>query len=355
MGLDEHVEALPHRERALFERILQVNVSLGRIVPPESMRPWILRQFGALEETIDQKIVRVTNLITLEGVLFNRLRSRRPIWRASELDLDAELSRAADDPLDDPVANTPEDVFGRVKGAFSITASNIAKFDGFHGLVIFDEKNPLRFTREGLHDYIDTGLKWAERAHEADPEAKYYLFIWNCLWRAGASLLHGHAQVLLGQHLHYPLVEYLRRSAMFYQGQFRTDYFDDLYSVHRSVGAAFENDGVKVLANLTPVKENEVLLIAPSLSDSLKDRLYEVLSCYRDRMGVSSFNVAIYMPPIAPTTENWSTFPVIIRTVDRGDPTTRTADIGAMELYAASVISSDPYQLIERLKEQMQM
>jgi hypothetical protein len=353
MDLDVLVEELPARQRALFDRILNVHVAHGRIVPPESMHPWILRQFGSLEDTLDQKIVRVTNLITLHGVLFNRLRSLRPLRRSRDLDLEGELQRANDDPLDNPLSETPADVFGRIEGQYCVTSSNIAKFDGLHGLIVFKEKNPLRFSREHLHDYMETGLRWARRAREEDPHAKYYLFIWNCLWRAGASLLHGHAQVLLGRDMHYPKVEYLRRAAMFYQGQYRMDYFEDLYRVHHSVGAAFEWNGVKVLANLTPIKENETLLMAPALSDALIDALYGVLSCYRDRMGVTSFNVAVYMPPIAETEEYWGGFPVVIRTVDRGDPMTRAADIGAMELYAASVLSSDPFHLIECLKGHM--
>jgi len=37
------------------------------------------------------------------------------------------------------------------------------------------------------------------------------------------------------------------------------------------------------------------------------------------------------------------------RIVDRGDPSIRTADIGAMELYASSVVSSDPFRIAESL------
>jgi hypothetical protein len=37
--------------------------------------------------------------------------------------------------------------------------------------------------------------------------------------------------------------------------------------------------------------------------------------------------------------------------VDRGDPHNKTADIGAMELYAASVIASDPFRVAETLRE----
>jgi len=96
-----------------------------------------------------------------------------------------------------------------------------------------------------------------------------------------------------------------------------------------------------------------VLLFAPFVSTSLKDRIYEVLECYRDRMGVTSFNLVIYTPPWSETPESWEGFPVVVRIVDRGDPSSRTADFGAMELYAASVVSSDPFALARNLRESM--
>jgi hypothetical protein len=95
------------------------------------------------------------------------------------------------------------------------------------------------------------------------------------------------------------------------------------------------------------------VLLAPFVNDSLKDRIYESLECYRDRLGVTSFNLVIYTPPWAGTPENWEGFPVVVRIVDRGDPSTRTVDIGAMELYAQSVVSSDPFQLARTLNEHM--
>ena len=352
--LDEIVAELDRSERARFERLFQVGITYGQTVPPDEMKPWIERQFGSVEATLTQKIVRVTNTITLDGVLFNWLRSNRPIWRA-RIDLDQELDRLnGSDPLSHPLTGTPEDVFGRVRGRYCVTASNVAKFDGYHGLVVFDERHPMRWTRAHIHDYVETAWRWAELAHRADPQAVYYMFIWNCLWRAGASLLHGHAQMILGHDMHYAEVEKLRRAALLYQATFRTNYFEDLFRAHRAVGAGFERpDGVRVLANLTPIKENEVLLLAPGatyMTEPLTDALYDVLACYRDRLGATSFNVAIYQPPLAATEENWEGFPVVVRIVDRGDPTQRTADFGAMELYAASVVSSDPFQLAVALE-----
>ena len=351
VDLDELVAGLPHEERSLFERVLHVAVTYGRLVPPESMHEWIREHFGRVEATQVQKIVKVTNLVTLQGVLFNWLRSSRPIWKAHELDVETELARGNHDPLANPYTDTPEDVFGRVQGQYCVTASNIAKFDGFHALIVFNERHPLRFTREMLRDYIETGARWASLAHQTDPAAKYYFFLWNCLWRAGASLVHSHAQVMLGRDMHYAGVEHLRRSALFYQANYRSNYFEDLYRVHSFVGAGFERNGVKVLASLTPVKENEVILMARSIDGAFMDTTYDVLACLRDKLGVTSFNMVIYTPPLGPTEESWEGFPQMVRIVDRGDPTSRTNDIGAMELYAASVVSSDPLKAARVLED----
>ena len=349
MQLDDIVAELPYEQRSLFERIFRVDITRGSLVPPPEMLPWIERQFGSVEAIVDQKIVRVTNLITLDGVLFNWLRSSRPVWTAPKIDLDQELATGTDS-LRDPYTGTPADVFGRIRGRFSVTASNIAKFDGWHGLVVFDEPNPLHWDREMINDYVETGKQWALKAHARDPAARYFLFIWNCLWRAGASLIHGHAQVLLGRHMHYPAVESLRRAGLVYQADYRSNYFEDWYRVHKTVGCAFKRDGVRILASLTPKKEHEIVLMAPSLSGALKDTLYDTLACLRDRFHVQSFNVVIYEPPLGKSEEIWAGFPVIVRIVDRGDPNSRTVDFGAMELYAASVISSDPFELAQTLR-----
>ena len=143
MQIEDAVASLDHDDRARFERIFSVSSTVGHLVPPDTMVPWIEKQFGSVEATRDQKIIKVTNVVTLEGVLFNWLRSSRPMWH-HEVNLDEELENTKADPLSDPYNGTPEDLFGRVRGKYCVTASNIAKFDGFHGLVVFNEKHPHR-------------------------------------------------------------------------------------------------------------------------------------------------------------------------------------------------------------------
>lgn len=344
------VAALPPADRERFERIFQVDSSIGRLEPVPSMFEWIEDQFGSLDAVREQRIVRVTNLVTMEGSLFNELRSKRPMVRQKPQELEVIIQQEHGGAFCRPLERTPEDTFGRIEGQHSVTASNIAKFDGFAGVVIFNEHNPLSFTSEAIADYIDTAMAWLRKAHETDAQATYPFWLWNCLWRAGASIVHGHAQMILGKTMHYARVEGLRRAALAYRDATGHNYFHDLYEAHESVGLALEAEGTRILTYLAPIKDKEVILLSENLDDGLKGSIYRVLDCYVRELGVSSFNVAICMPPLGPVEEDWSGFPVVVRIVDRGDPFDRTVDMAAMELYASSVLFSDPFDVMEVLR-----
>lgn len=351
LDLENLVAALPPEDRAIFGRIFHVSTTFGEVVPPESMYDWIAKYFGSVDAVRRQKIVKVNNRVTLEGALYNELRSRRPIEvPRGETDIEATIESNRGDPFCRPLEGTPEDSFGRIRGTYSITASNIAKYDGFHGVIVFDEHHPLRFTREAIADYLRTGRRWAEAAHAADPEAVYYFFMWNCLWKSGASILHGHAQTTLSRGMPYARVEALRQAALRYAAAYGQDYFADLVRVHRALGLARAFGQAEAIAYLTPIKEKEFLLVAPGEGEDFVDALFAVLEAYVRRLGVRSFNLALYLHPLEEVAEDWSALPgVVARIVDRGDPNSRTSDIGAMELYAASVISSDPFRIVEAL------
>jgi hypothetical protein len=287
------ISDLSPEDRALANRIFDVSTTTGRLDLPEAMHAWIEKSFGSVDRVTAQRIVKVTNRITLEGTLFNELRASRPLDTGVNLDLDREIAATEGDPFCHPNEGTPADVFGRVEGKHATTASNVAKYDGFHGVIVFDDHNPLHLTPEKVAGYVSVGLEWGRRALEADPEARYPFLMWNCLWRAGGSIIHGHAQVTATRGSHYPKVERLRRNASAYKREHGSDYFEDL--------------------------------------------------------GVRAFNVAFYMPPLGPTQEDWADFPTVVYIVDRGDPSNRTSDMGAMELYAASVVASDPFRVAEAL------
>jgi hypothetical protein len=350
------VEDLSAEDRTIVERIFDISATTGRLDPPESMHDWIETSFGSIDAVREQQIVKVTNLVTLEGSIFNGLRASRPSDTGTDLELEEEIAETEGDPFCNPEEGTPADTFGRIRGRHSTTASNIAKYDGFHGVIVFDDHNPLHFTPEKVTDYINVGLQWGRKAHEEDPEARYFFLMWNCLWRAGGSILHGHAQATATRHMHYPKIEHLRRSATRYATDYDTNYFDDLYHVHDSLGLSFPcPDGVRGFASLTPIKDKELILVGESIEDEVLHRAVAgALQTYVEDLGVSTFNVAFYTPPLGPTDEDWSGFPTVVRLVDRGDPASRTSDMGAMELYAASVVASDPFVVAEKFGDSPQ-
>src|SRR5215213_4658839 len=246
---------LSPEDRALANRILDVSATTGRLDPPEAMHAWIEKSFGSVDNVTAQRIVKVTDLVTLEGTLFNELRASRPLDTGVGLDLDREIAATEGDPFCHPKEGTPADVFGRVEGEHAITASNVAKYDGFHGVIVFDDHNPLHLTPEKVSDYISVGLEWCRKALEADPQARYPFLMWNCLWRAGGSIIHGHAQVTATRATHYPKVEHLRRAASSYHAEHGSNYFDDLCRVHDALGLAVPaEEGVRAFASLSPVK-----------------------------------------------------------------------------------------------------
>ena len=347
------IESLKIEDRALTRRIFDVSATTGRLDPPEAMRPWIERSFGSVEAVREQQIVKVTNRVTLQGTLFNGLRASRPLDTGVSVDLEREIEATAGDPFCRPEEGTPADVFGRVRGEHAITASNVAKYDGFHGVIVFDDHNPLHLTPDKVSDYISVGLEWCRKALEADPEARYPFLMWNCLWRAGGSIIHGHAQVTVTRGAHYPRIEHLRRAAASYRGVHASDYFDDLYRIHDSLGLGIPaENGVRAFASLSPLKEKELVVIGGSSEEEpLHRTVGALLEVYVRALGVQSFNVAFYMPPLAPVDEDWSGFPTVVHLVDRGSPANRTSDIGAMELYAAPVVASDPFRVAEILRD----
>ena len=350
--LEERIAALPPDARAAAERIFAVSTTASHLVPPPEMHDWINKQFGSVDAVTTQQIVRVTNRVLLEGALFNDLRARRPSEVKGADEVRETIERSRNDPFCHPETGTPADTFGRIKGDHGITASNIAKYDAYHGVLVFDEHDPLAHMDTGIiRDRLLTARRWAEAANDEDPSARYYFLIWNCLWRAGGSIVHGHMQMTVTRGMHYPRVEMLRRRSLSYDEQQGRDYFDDLWVVHEALGLGLEHEGSRVFASLTPIKESEVIILGRPGEDesALAGAIAHVIAKYREQ-GVVAYNLALLLPPLSADGNDWRRFPPHARLVDRGDPANKTSDIGGMELYAASVVAADPFRLAYLLR-----
>ncbi|MBU0666650.1 MAG: hypothetical protein KKC26_04775 [Nanoarchaeota archaeon] len=346
-NISEYVKKLSKEKKEVFSRIFELTTSIGRMKIPTEMKSWVISQFGSLEAVQKQKIVRIDNKLTFETSLYNELRTKIPadVQHTSEVKKIIEEKRGG--PFCNPKTQTPEDTFGRIEGKASITASNVAKYDAEHGLIIFKEHNPLHFKPKEIKDYLDVAEKWIKKVHEKNSQNKYPYILWNCLWKAGASLIHGHMQVLVGKKRHYSEIELLKFASSFYKELYNSDYFEDFYEVHKALGLGFEHGKNKIMVNLTAKKEKEVIIMGQNLLEC-SEAIYRVLQAYFN-MNVESFNMGVYLPPMD---NSWS-LPLIIRLVDRGSLSKNTTDIGGMELFArSSIILSDPYKVLLKIKKE---
>ena len=351
VDLADLVHGLSREDQQRFNRLYYHATVRARLRVPRTMAPWVEEHFSSLEAVESQQVVRVVNRVTGEGTLFNPLRAQRPVQTIKNTGPSLQDGAAENDVLARPLDLTPEDPFGRLKNRYGVTAANIAKYDTLHSLVVFNEADPLAFSRDSLAGHLELARRWVQAAHAWDDEARYPYILWNCLWRAGGSLLHGHLQVALARGMHYAKIERLRNDAEAYRQRHGVSYFEDLAAVHLALGCAYRVGQISVLAHLTPVRDKEVVLLAPGLTDGAIDVLYQALVAFRDRLGVRSFNMGVLLPPVAPVPESWDGFPTVIRLVDRGALQDRTSDVGGMELFAESVVASDPFAIAQALQQ----
>ena len=366
LKLEDKIKTLHKEDEDLYKtinNIFHVSSTTGSMVIPQSYRKKVYELFGKKDEEgkvvepekeiikriENQKVVKTYNKWTGNGSLFNSLRASRPGVEKEDIRRKVdEYIKASEEGCEfcNPEKYTPEDVFGRVKGKYGITGSNIAKYDAWSSVIFFKRHNPLEFSLEELSDYIDTGFNWFIKVHNYDKRFKYPFFLWNCLQKAGASQIHSHAQILMTNDIHYAKPQFLRKVFREYMKWIGKNYFRDLYKAYKTLELTLNSD-VEGFASITPIKEKEFVIITrdnPSNSENIKETIYKVLRCFIDELGVTSFNLVISCPAFGEPS-----FPYIIQIVDRGSIFKTTVDTGAMELYGSSVISDDPYSVINAI------
>lgn len=369
-ALPSLIDALPDEDRTRCRNLFAVVTDAGEMVVPGPMEAWVAERFGPLDAVRRQQIVRVTNRWTYEGSVFNPLRANRPDaglvpGSAHIAAVRERIERTRGDDFCRVEDRTPADIFGRITGRFCRTAANVARADGCHGLVVFDEHDPLAVTAEQLADALRVVREWATRAHALRPSARHLFVLWNCLWRAGASQVHAHLQMFLSQAMPQARVALWQAAARAYAASVGRLYAADLLRVHQSLGLTADDGAVVTFASLTPVKEREVVVLAPGAAWSdiagargadaawqdLVDELGRLITGYR-RLGVLAFDLAVFGPPIGANDGDatWEGFPTVARLVDRGDPLAEAADVAAMELFGSSVIAHDPFALARALR-----
>eukprot|EP01137_Pigoraptor_chileana_P016131 Opistho-2@72679 len=343
-----------------FDRIYIVNRREGSLNIPDTFAPkvrkWLGNNEAAYAQVFRQRIVSVMNKYTGENSIFNPLRALRPGANTggdsvAYVDGKVEETQGTCD-FCNYKEQTAADVFGRVEGRFSVTAANTFKYDGFHGLVLFRSHHPLHFNRAEFLDFCETAAEWFRRAHARDTRYVYPHLMWDLLPKASASQLHPHAQASLSPDRYYGMGETFRAALTSYaRDTAGRNYFVDLISLHDGLGLSVHHGDAVAIAHLTPKKEHEVMVIAPSLSRDLAVLLHAVLRAFIDDAGIYAFSLGAFFPPMTPSATGEPSLPAVVRVIDRGAPTSDRSDISAMELFAASNVNADPFKVAAKIRD----
>ncbi len=332
-----------------FRRIYRLREEEGRLLIPPTMQEWVKEHLGPLEEVEQQKIIHIENRITGRAIIFNPLRARRPDqMQNNDAVLDELIQRTEGGPFCHAEEQTPQDVFGRVRGSYCLTAANVSKIDKWHSILIFKHHHPLRWSAEEITDCLATANRWFQLVHEEDSKAVYPFLLWNCLWRAGASIIHGHMQLLISQQP-YSQKKILQQQISHYQRRYQSSYLEDIYEIHQALDLTLptNDNSIKAFVNILPLKEKEITIFSPTFNPTLWNYFGQLMTSYRDKLGVQSFNVGITLPPLN-NQGKWQ-LPVLIEITDRGRLESNHSDVGGMEKFAQEVIAADPFMVREAL------
>lgn len=347
---------------------------------PVLLQPKVLRWCGAadaawevLRRVEEQHVVTVHNRWTFATANFNVLRACRPIagpMGGNGICGPDKLVAASQGPenCDFCAVETMTclEPFGRVRGKHSCTAGNVFKSAGLHSLVVWKDHAPHKLSREEMHDGLETADAWFSQAIAWDSQrqgATYPVMFWNCFRSAGASQIHPHMQLQLFKSPVAQGALWADQSKR-YQSDMKAhrphDQFDlckDIVTAHSNLGLAVRvhEPGPVCFASLTPgVVGGELCVLgASSAASSGQPPLAALSSSIYAMMGALSRSGAEGISTVAFLVPSGDEFAWFVRCINRGPATAVVVDASSAELAGLAGVSSDPFQLIEVLRDEL--
>lgn len=317
------IKNLDLRAKKIFNRILAIketNVFLKQDL--------IKKKYPYLE---NQKIIYLQNKVLHQEVILNISRGKRkqPLNKIQQ----------EDDTTYDPFCaykqETPIDELGRLENEMAVTAANLSKMADYHSLVIFKKHSLAKIKKDDFSQAWNLASNWFEKIKKLDSKIKTQILIWNYHFRAGASILHPHFQLLSYHHVPWPLKNFYQKIYN-YQKKTNQDYFEDYFYLVNKLKIAKEYNNLKIGFDFTPKKEKG-LIIKGEIEEKNQIFLWNVINRLLE-LGTESFNfVFIKESP-------WKLINNLGFWVDRGSVEKKNCDIGSLEIFLFPVISTDPVE-----------
>jgi hypothetical protein len=283
---------------------------------------------GKYETFKKQKIIFIQDKVLDQEAIFNFSRQKRPQPQKRE------IKNGNSDPFCHYQTETPPDELGRLEGQLVTTAANISKMADYHSLLIFKKHQFDSLDIDDFCEAIKISQKWFEKIKEYDPDIQAQILIWNHHYRAGASILHPHFQLLA--YKKPPLkLKSLSEKLKTYQNNFQSHYFNDYSQLAQELGLGKKKADFNFWFSLTPPKEKGLFFYG-DLDITTLWRIIKKLN----QLGTESFNLLFVLK--SQLINNFGFF------VDRGETEKLNSDIGSLEIFGLPVISTNPFELAKK-------
>jgi len=330
---------------------------------------WLDNNQEYLKQAHHQKIIKLYNKFTNEEMIFNPLRGKRPIKKSEFSDKTytfdlIEKSKQDCDFCGKYQENTAADMFDRIETDLSYTAANTFKYDKWHSLILSRNHNTMKLSEKEFLDMFNMCLTWFKKINKLDLMAKYPEMIWDSMPKAGASQIHPHLQVSMGSTNYYGGMRRWLDAAMRYTNTHQRNFFDDFILIHKALGLTYKVNNVYVIANLIPIKEQELILIGSNTQESYNSislLLHQITQIFINDFEQYSWSMAMYLPEYS--RDNVETFfdnqqtgedegylkRIFCRIVFRTPVANLRSDINGLDLYTSSVLGIDRYTIATKL------
>ncbi|XP_045164722.2 uncharacterized protein LOC123528789 isoform X2 [Mercenaria mercenaria] len=344
-----------------FLKLFRLTFQQGEIVIPDAfsskVRKWLGNKEELYEESKKQTIISVYNKYTREQNMYNPIRNKRPmsIPKIPEREYIDQLARETQPDCDfcKYKDSTAEDVFGRIDNKYSYSASNTFKLDRWHALFMLKSHHPHNWTREQFLDLMTTGQQWFDQVYKLDSMHKYPSLIWDLLPHAGASQVHPHVHGFLDKDAYQGAMELWRKAALDYNTDVPNhNYFTDVIEIHSILGLTVTYGKAVAFANLVPKRDNEIVIVSEKADKDFYLLWYFVMRAFLDDIGSGSlcFSSGIAFPSMSGDI-SCNSLPAYVRILTRGSVADVRSDISSLELFTASNANTDPYKIIEVIRQ----
>ena len=188
---------------------------------------------------------------------------------------------------------------------------NKSPYGEHHGVGILTDAHyvPMQdFTEETIRDSLLLTQEYFRAVRRKDPSARFPVYVWNFLPPSAGSIVHPHIQVLL-ESRPAPVIEVLTAKCRRWHEEHREDFWKALVREEAGRGERLirRQEDLAVLASFAPRGFREILVLLPGSGSlagldpeqvrSFSRALTRLLKAYHS-MGVGSFNLVTYSPPV---------------------------------------------------------